>query len=154
MSFAVTVSSVSGKMRFSPSPSTRLIPPDYAKPHQRGRRGGNSAKRAALGSSRHGQSADSRTSKSSNKIFPPVFHREPRETVGASATSVASQPDKSRAIIVARQRKGREKVVAYMRTSSATNVRGRTRTARQRVAIEAFAKRSGATIVNWFYDPA
>jgi hypothetical protein len=25
---------------------------------------------------------------------------------------------------------------------------------RQRVAIEAFAKRSGATIVDWFYDPA
>jgi DNA invertase Pin-like site-specific DNA recombinase len=56
---------------------------------------------------------------------------------------------------MARQRKQRERVVAYMRTSSATNVGAdKDSETRQRVAIEAFAKRSGLDIVDWFYDPA
>jgi phosphoglycolate phosphatase-like HAD superfamily hydrolase len=54
-----------------------------------------------------------------------------------------------------RQRKQRENVVAYMRTSSAASAGvDKDSEAWQRVAIEAFAKRSGATIVDWFYDPA
>jgi DNA invertase Pin-like site-specific DNA recombinase len=45
--------------------------------------------------------------------------------------------------------------VAYMRTSSATNVGAdKDSEKRQRVAIEAFAKRAGLEIVDWFYDPA
>jgi DNA invertase Pin-like site-specific DNA recombinase len=41
-----------------------------------------------------------------------------------------------------------------MRTSSATNVgRDKDSEARQRVAIESYAKSSGYTIVDWFYDP-
>jgi DNA invertase Pin-like site-specific DNA recombinase len=48
-----------------------------------------------------------------------------------------------------------EKAVAYMRTSSATNTGAdKDSEKRQRVAIEAFAKRIGAEIVAWFYDPA
>jgi hypothetical protein len=55
--------------------------------------------------------------------------------------------------LVARQRKERQKVVAYMRTSSASNVGADKHSeTRQRVAIEGFAKRSGVTIVDWFYD--
>jgi hypothetical protein len=39
--------------------------------------------------------------------------------------------------------------------SSATNVGAdKDSEARQRVAIDALAKRSGATIVDWYYDPA
>jgi DNA invertase Pin-like site-specific DNA recombinase len=46
-------------------------------------------------------------------------------------------------------------VVAYMRTSSATNVGAdKDSEKRQRAAIEAFAKRAGLEIVEWFYDPA
>jgi DNA invertase Pin-like site-specific DNA recombinase len=42
-----------------------------------------------------------------------------------------------------------------MRTSSATNAGAdKDSEKRQRVAIEAFAKRSGSDIVAWFYDPA
>jgi DNA invertase Pin-like site-specific DNA recombinase len=53
------------------------------------------------------------------------------------------------------KRKERQKVVAYMRTSSATNVGAdKDSEKRQRVAIEAFAKRGGLEIVEWFYDPA
>jgi DNA invertase Pin-like site-specific DNA recombinase len=56
---------------------------------------------------------------------------------------------------MARQRKERERVVAYMRTSSATNVgTDKDSKTRQRVAIEAFAKRFGPAIADWFYDPA
>lgn len=45
--------------------------------------------------------------------------------------------------------------VAYMRTSSATNVGPeKDSEQRQRQAIEQFAKRSGYEIVDWFYDPA
>jgi len=56
---------------------------------------------------------------------------------------------------MARRAKQREKVVAYMRTSSATNVGAdKDSETRQRVAIEAFAKRRGVAIVDWFYDPA
>jgi DNA invertase Pin-like site-specific DNA recombinase len=52
-------------------------------------------------------------------------------------------------------RKERQKVVAYMRTSSATNVGSdKDSEKRQRAAIEAFAKRAGMEIVDWFYDPA
>jgi DNA invertase Pin-like site-specific DNA recombinase len=58
-------------------------------------------------------------------------------------------------ITMSRRRKERENVVAYMRTSSAANVGAdKDSETRQRVAIEAFAKRSGVTIVDWFYDPA
>ena len=53
------------------------------------------------------------------------------------------------------KRKERQKVVAYMRTSSAANVgTDKDSEKRQRVAIEAFAKRGGLEIVDWFYDPA
>jgi DNA invertase Pin-like site-specific DNA recombinase len=42
-----------------------------------------------------------------------------------------------------------------MRTSSATNVgRDKDSEARQRAAIESYAKAAGYTIVDWFYDPA
>ncbi len=44
---------------------------------------------------------------------------------------------------------------AYMRTSSATNVgEGKDSEARQRKAIEAYAKSAGVVIVEWFYDAA
>jgi hypothetical protein len=47
------------------------------------------------------------------------------------------------AILMARQRKGPDKVVAYMRTSSATNVgTDKDRETRQRVAIEAFIRKA------------
>jgi DNA invertase Pin-like site-specific DNA recombinase len=53
--------------------------------------------------------------------------------------------------------KGKRKIEAfgYMRTSSATNVgRDKDSEQRQRAAIESYAKASGYTIVDWFYDPA
>jgi DNA invertase Pin-like site-specific DNA recombinase len=51
-------------------------------------------------------------------------------------------------------RKGRIKVVAYCRTSSAANVGSdKDSEKRQRTAIESFAKRAGLQIVDWFYDP-
>jgi len=43
------------------------------------------------------------------------------------------------------------KAIGYSRTSSATNVQGDSET-RQRVAIEAYAKRAGYELVDWFYD--
>ena len=47
------------------------------------------------------------------------------------------------------------KGVAYMRTSSATNVGSdKDSEKRQRSAIEAFAKHARLSIVDWFYDPA
>jgi Resolvase, N terminal domain len=54
-----------------------------------------------------------------------------------------------------KSRKELVKAVAYMRTSSATNV-GTDKDSEegQRAAIEAFAKRSGLEIADWFYDPA
>jgi DNA invertase Pin-like site-specific DNA recombinase len=56
---------------------------------------------------------------------------------------------------VSSKRKERQKVVAYMRTSSAANVGAdKDSEKRQRMAIEAFAKRAGLEIVEWFYDPA
>jgi DNA invertase Pin-like site-specific DNA recombinase len=46
-------------------------------------------------------------------------------------------------------------VVAYMRTSSATNVGAdKDSERRQRAAIEAFARSTGMEVVDWFYDPA
>jgi hypothetical protein len=53
--------------------------------------------------------------------------------------------------------KGKRKIeaIGYMRTSSATNVgRDKDSEARQRAAIESYAKASGYIIVDWFYDPA
>ena len=48
-----------------------------------------------------------------------------------------------------------QKVVAYMRTSSAANVGAdKDSEKRQRAAIEAFANRAGTDVVAWFYDPA
>jgi DNA invertase Pin-like site-specific DNA recombinase len=45
--------------------------------------------------------------------------------------------------------------VAYMRTSSAANVGGdKDSEARQRAAIEGYAKHAGIVIVDWFYDAA
>jgi DNA invertase Pin-like site-specific DNA recombinase len=42
-----------------------------------------------------------------------------------------------------------------MRTSSITNVgEAKDSEQRQRAAIEAYAKRAGMTVVDWFYDPA
>jgi hypothetical protein len=47
------------------------------------------------------------------------------------------------------------KAVAYMRTSSATNVGAdKDSEKRQRAAIEGYAKRAGMSVVDWFYDPA
>jgi DNA invertase Pin-like site-specific DNA recombinase len=49
----------------------------------------------------------------------------------------------------------RVEAVGYMRTSSATNAGdGKDSEARQRKAIEGYAKVSGAVIVAWFYDAA
>jgi DNA invertase Pin-like site-specific DNA recombinase len=46
-------------------------------------------------------------------------------------------------------------VVGYLRTSSATNVgEGKDSEARQRKAIEGYAKRAGTVVVDWFYDAA
>jgi DNA invertase Pin-like site-specific DNA recombinase len=45
--------------------------------------------------------------------------------------------------------------VAYLRTSSATNVGSeKDSERRQRAAIEGYAKRAGMQVVDWFYDPA
>ena len=47
------------------------------------------------------------------------------------------------------------KAVAYMRTSLATNVGAdKDSERRQRAAIEAYAKRAGLLVTDWFYDPA
>jgi DNA invertase Pin-like site-specific DNA recombinase len=47
----------------------------------------------------------------------------------------------------------RFEVIGYMRTSSATNVgEGKDSEARQRKAIESYAKAAGMVIVDWFYD--
>jgi DNA invertase Pin-like site-specific DNA recombinase len=47
------------------------------------------------------------------------------------------------------------KAIAYMRTSSATNVGADTDSEkRQRAAITAFARARGYEVVDWFYDPA
>ena len=49
----------------------------------------------------------------------------------------------------------RVEAIAYMRTSSATNVgEGKDSEARQRKAIESYAKSAGVVIVDWFYDAA
>lgn len=49
----------------------------------------------------------------------------------------------------------RVEAIGYMRTSSATNVGdGKDSQGRQRRAIEAYAKRAGYGIVDWFYDAA
>jgi DNA invertase Pin-like site-specific DNA recombinase len=50
----------------------------------------------------------------------------------------------------------RAEAIGYMRTSSsATNVgRDKDSEARQRAAIESYAKQAGFVIVDWFYDPA
>lgn len=49
----------------------------------------------------------------------------------------------------------RVEAVAYMRTSSAANVgEGKDSEARQRKAIEGYAKAAGVDIVDWFYDGA
>jgi DNA invertase Pin-like site-specific DNA recombinase len=53
--------------------------------------------------------------------------------------------------------KGKRKIeaIGYMRTSSVTNVgRDKDSEVRQRVAIESYAKGSGYTIIDRFYDPA
>jgi len=56
---------------------------------------------------------------------------------------------------IAQDRTQATKAVAYMRTSSATNVGAdKDSERRQRSAIEAYAKRAGMTVVDWFYDPA
>jgi hypothetical protein len=47
----------------------------------------------------------------------------------------------------------RVEAVGYMRTSSAANVGdGKDSEARQRKAIEGYAKASGIVVVDWFYD--
>jgi DNA invertase Pin-like site-specific DNA recombinase len=49
----------------------------------------------------------------------------------------------------------RVEAIGYMRTSSASNVgEGKDSEARQRKAIEGYAKSSGMVIVDWFYDAA
>ena len=49
----------------------------------------------------------------------------------------------------------RVEAIGYMRTSSAANVgEGKDSEARQRKAIESFAKSAGYIIVDWFYDAA
>src|SRR6516162_4358186 len=54
-------------------------------------------------------------------------------------------------------KRNRQKIeaIGYMRTSSATNVgRDKDSEARQRAAIEGYAKAAGYAIVDWFYDEA
>jgi len=52
-------------------------------------------------------------------------------------------------------KRNRLEAVAYMRTSSATNVGAdKDSEKRQRAAIECYAKRAGVIIVDWFNDPA
>ena len=54
-----------------------------------------------------------------------------------------------------RGKRNRGEVVGYLRTSSATNVgEGKDSEARQRKAIEGYAKQAGMVIVDWFYDAA
>jgi DNA invertase Pin-like site-specific DNA recombinase len=49
----------------------------------------------------------------------------------------------------------RVEAIGYMRTSSATNVgEGKDSEARQRKAIEAYARSAGYAVVEWFYDKA
>lgn len=49
----------------------------------------------------------------------------------------------------------RVEVIGYMRTSSSANVGdGKDSEARQRKAIDGYAKRTGMVIVDWFYDAA
>ena len=49
----------------------------------------------------------------------------------------------------------RVEALGYLRTSSATNVgEGKDSEARQRKAIESYAKSAGVVIVDWFYDAA
>jgi DNA invertase Pin-like site-specific DNA recombinase len=49
----------------------------------------------------------------------------------------------------------RVEAIGYMRTSSATNVGdGKDSEARQRKAIESYAKAAGMVVVDWFYDAA
>jgi DNA invertase Pin-like site-specific DNA recombinase len=56
---------------------------------------------------------------------------------------------------MAGKQKRRIQAVGYMRTSSATNVgRDKDSEARQRAAIEGYAKAAGYAIVDWFYDEA
>lgn len=56
---------------------------------------------------------------------------------------------------MSRQGKRVIRAIGYMRTSSAANVgEGKDSEARQRKAIEAYAKRAGMVIVDWFYDAA
>jgi DNA invertase Pin-like site-specific DNA recombinase len=51
--------------------------------------------------------------------------------------------------------KGKVEIFGYLRTSSATNVgEGKDSEARQRKAIEAYAKATGCVIAEWFYDAA
>jgi DNA invertase Pin-like site-specific DNA recombinase len=53
------------------------------------------------------------------------------------------------------ERGKRVAVVGYLRTSSNTNVgEGKDSEARQRKAIEGYAKAAGMVIVDWFYDAA
>ena len=79
-----------------------LAPLHHTEAHQGrwksgGRVGGISTKRAPQhprGSSRQGQSADSRMMRSSNKNLSAVFHREPCKPVRARPlANVATQPD-------------------------------------------------------------
>lgn len=57
--------------------------------------------------------------------------------------------------MIAKQAKELKEAIAYMRTSSATNVGpDRDSEKRQRDAIERFAASAGFEIVNWFYDAA
>jgi DNA invertase Pin-like site-specific DNA recombinase len=52
-------------------------------------------------------------------------------------------------------RKNKVPAVGYLRTSSATNVgTDKDSEHRQRAAIEAFAKRAGFVVVDWYYDAA
>jgi DNA invertase Pin-like site-specific DNA recombinase len=54
-----------------------------------------------------------------------------------------------------KSRKKFVEAVAYMRTSSSANVgEGKDSEARQRAAIEGYAKNAGFAIVDWFYDAA
>jgi DNA invertase Pin-like site-specific DNA recombinase len=56
-------------------------------------------------------------------------------------------------MITQRKRLKTVSAFGYMRTSSATNVGdGKDSEARQRKAIETYAKAAGIVIVDWFYD--
>ena len=85
-------------------------------------------------------------------LLPTVLAKDPRYHAALYCfleKAVRSEPN----IMVDKGK--RVEAVGYMRTSSAANVGdGKDSEARQRKAIEGYAKASGIVVVDWFYDAA